>query len=808
MATSTTFYQKQKKYLLSRGIFKQFFSGLFSLYSNIILKYYAKLTINGEENLPKSPFILCSNHSSHIDSAILMTISKHSFNKIGMLSAVDYWFENGWFSRVCRFFLYLIPIDRRSKDKKILTFSDTISLCHAFLTHGEVLILYPEGKRSKTGTLQPFKQGAAMMASKLGLPLVPCFIEGSFDAMSKGAIFIKPSSLKVTIGRPIESTIDESESFETMTKNLESEIRRLGGSNTNFDQHDHFWGYKDTQFIYHPENRSIELTGNRYSICGYRMYSFIPLIEKLLSTKLEFSLKKEQKCYHLPPSKLRATFCDELKQILIEGTLTLENKDRVIHSHGQVTSVELYIVQNHTLERVVDGVVYVKTEDEVSALVKLASIHNICLVPYGGGTNVSCSLKLPNNETRPILSVDMKGLDKIEWVDKQNMRASIQAGITGMTLEKQLYEQGLMMGHEPDSLEFSTLGGWIATNASGMKKNRYGNIEDIVENVTLETPKGTVSKLSSFSRTSMGIDPEKMVIGHEGNLGIITKATVKLYPLPETKYYQSLIFRSFEEGIEFLKALRDSENMPASIRLVDNPQFLLGQTLKPKAKGLKLYIKQLQKLVLSRKGFDLDKIAACTLVFEGKKNIVKQQLRTIKTLSKQHRSILGGSENGKQGYNLTYAIAYIRDFLSQFDVLGETFETTAPWHKIHDICNAVTHHIHEQHKHYELPGTPLISYRVTQLYHTGVCIYFTYGIFVKGIKDPHLVLHAVDESCRQIIMDNGGSISHHHGVGKLRQKFLPQVASKYTFSVLNSVKKSLDPKNIFCIGNASFLKSD
>ena len=127
--------------------------------------------------------------------------------------------------------------------------------------------------------------------------------------------------------------------------------------------------------------------------------------------------------------------------------------------------------------------------------VELAAAHDVCLVPYGGGTSVSAALKLPADETRFIVSVDMRRMDAIEWLDHENLRACVQAGITGSHLEERLAEQGFTCGHEPDSVELSTLGGWIATNASGMKKNRYGNIEDIVENVTMVTPRGVICLL-------------------------------------------------------------------------------------------------------------------------------------------------------------------------------------------------------------------------------------------------------------------------------------------------------------------------
>src|SRR5262245_50613578 len=143
-------------------------------------------------------------------------------------------------------------------------------------------------------------------------------------------------------------------------------------------------------------------------------------------------------------------------------------------------------------------------------------------------------------------------MDRILWIDPVNLMACIEAGAVGRTLQAQLAEHGYTMGHEPDSVEFSTLGGWIATHASGMKKNRYGNIEDIVLDATVVTPLGTLCRPEPGPRESAGLDPRRWLFGSEGTLGIITKAVVKLFPLPELQRYDAVLFPDFAEGVAFL----------------------------------------------------------------------------------------------------------------------------------------------------------------------------------------------------------------------------------------------------------------
>ncbi|MFO7664511.1 MAG: FAD-binding oxidoreductase, partial [Chloroflexota bacterium] len=344
----------------------------------------------------------------------------------------------------------------------------------------------------------------------------------------------------------------------------------------------HRWGYADTRFIINPD-RSVKVTGDRYAVSGYDMPGFIPFIEETLGIQLDLTdIKLERNDKPVPEPRINQGFCDALASALPADRYTTGRRERLLHSHGQTTADEVYQVLYTSLERVVDLVIYPESHEEIVRLVQLAAEHDVCLIPYGGGTSVSCALKLPAKETRMIVSVDMRRMDAIEWIDRENLRASVQAGITGKHLEERLAAEGYTCGHEPDSIELSTLGGWIATNASGMKKNRYGNIEDIVENITLVTAKGVVEHCEPSPRVSMGIQPKQMIFGSEGNLGIVTRAIIRIHKLPEVKKYGSLVFRDFKTGTAFLYELGQAGVLPASIRLVDNVQFRFGQALKPR----------------------------------------------------------------------------------------------------------------------------------------------------------------------------------------------------------------------------------
>jgi alkyldihydroxyacetonephosphate synthase len=447
-------------------------------------------------------------------------------------------------------------------------------------------------------------------------------------------------------------------------------------------------------------------------------------------------------------------------------------------------------------------VFFCESDEDAVKLIHLAKEHDVCLVPYGGGTSVSCALKLPKNEKRMIVSVDMRRMNRIEWIDEKNRQACIQAGIRGMDMESELQKKGFTSGHEPDSIELSTLGGWIATNASGMKKNRYGNIEQVVENITLITPEGVIEQIKPLSRASIGMQPQNLLFGNEGNLGIITRAVIKIHPVPEVTKYGSLVFPSFKQGVNFLYALSRTNFVPASIRLVDNTQFQFGLALKAHVSGMKAYIDKAKKLYVTKiKGFDPYEMVAATLLMEGTAEEVKYQETNMYRLAKTFGGLPAGSDAGQRGYMLTYAIAYIRDFVSTFYTIGETFETSVPWSKIEKVTEAVKRKADEQHKKYQLPGKAYISYRITQTYHSGVCIYFMYSIYYKGVENPADVFGKIEHKLRETILENGGSISHHHGVGKLRKDFMKDTLSKDSIEWLKKIKTSVDPKNIFGIRN-------
>jgi alkyldihydroxyacetonephosphate synthase len=562
------------------------------------------------------------------------------------------------------------------------------------------------------------------------------------------------------------------------------------------------WGFSDTQFAL-DERGVVRMSGNRYLSSGQDLPSLVPWVKDVMKIDVQAAKKHT---FQFPPASFpearkNEAFLTAIRASLSDQQISEDGVVRLRHGHGH-TQEEMYAVKYGQLGRIPDAVIYPESEKHVHVLVQAALAHNVCLIPYGGGTNVSEALRCPEDEERMIVSVDMRRMNKVLWIDPVNRMACIEAGAVGRHLTEQLRRNGYTMGHEPDSIEFSTLGGWIATNASGMKKNKYGNIEDIVLDVTAITAQGKLEHRVVSPRESTGVDPRLWLFGSEGRLGIITTAIVKLFPLPEVQRYGSVLFPDFAAGVAFMYELAQHGDWPASVRLVDNLQFQFGMALKPKSEGWRARKSAIEKFFVTKvKGYDPNQMCACTLVFEGTRAEVDRQEAAVYSIASHHRGMKAGAENGLRGYQLTYGIAYIRDFVMDHFVLAESFETSAPWSQVRAVCEGVKERVRQEHAKRKLPGQPFVTCRVTQIYETGAAVYFYFGMSHEGVEHPSEVYAEIERAAREEILKLGGSLSHHHGIGKLRQRYLPDIYSPTSLAWSRDAKRAFDPQNIFGCDN-------
>ena len=564
----------------------------------------------------------------------------------------------------------------------------------------------------------------------------------------------------------------------------------------------HKWGYKDSGFKIN-DDKSVTFTGKRYPICGKKLYNFVPFVEEILGVEFAIEPKiKEVEEKHVSEPNINEPFMADLKKSFSADRFSGEHNERLLHSHGQHSTDEVYKVLYNKLDQFTDLVFYIENEEETVKLIDLAEKHNVCLIPYGGGTNVTNALRPPKEEKRMVVSVDTRRMAAVESVDEQNLMVTVEAGITGKALEKELNKLGFTVGHEPDSYEFSTVGGWISTNAAGMKKHKYGNIEDIVQNLRMVTPKGVINQKRPLTRSSFGIKTQNILFGSEGNLGIITSATLKVHRLPESSAYESIIFKDWDTGVRFMYDLYHSNMVPASARLADNLQIRLGNALKENKEGLSKVLDDFKKYMLFNvKGVDPEKFTAAVFKIEGSNTEVENQRENLRTLSKKHSGILAGESTGKSGYLATMVIAYIRELIFTQNVLGETMETAVPWSKVNQVKSEAHKLIVRLHKENNLPGKPFFTSRISKIYHTGVCMYNTIAMSFEGIENAEDVFTGIEHKMRENFIQNGGSISHHHGVGKLRKDFMRDTISESSIEMVRGIKKAQDPKNVFGVKN-------
>uniref|UniRef100_A0A674C471 Alkylglycerone-phosphate synthase n=1 Tax=Salmo trutta TaxID=8032 RepID=A0A674C471_SALTR len=533
------------------------------------------------------------------------------------------------------------------------------------------------------------------------------------------------------------------------------------------------WGYSDSKFLFNKKGQA-EFTGKRYRLSGMTLPSLQDWFENTFGASVKHKSPPVLNASAVPPPRLNEAFVENLKATGIP--FSNEAEDRVFRAHGHCLHEIFALREGKTFERVPDMVVWPNCHNDVVKIVALACKHNVCLIPYGGGTSVTSALECPPEETRCIVSLDTSQMNRILWIDEKNLVAHIEAGIIGQDLERLLNERGYCTGHEPDSMEFSSLGGWVATRASGMKKNVYGNIEDLVIHIKVVTPRGVIEKSCQGPRMSTGPDIHHFILGSEGTLGVVTEVTMKIRPIPEYQKYGSVVFHNFEAGVACLREV---------------------------AKQRSTCVKWLFPCLPQLKGFDPHQLVVATLLFEGDRERVLQHEKQVYDIAATFGGLAAGEDNGQRGYILTFVIAYLRDLGMDYCVVAESFETSVPWDRVLDLCQNVKERIVRECRERGVKFQPLTSCRVTQTYDSGACIYFYFAFNYRGLADPVHTYQQVEHAAREEILANGGSLSHHHGVGKLRKEWMKDSISNVGVGMLKSVKEYVDPENIF--GNRNLL---
>ncbi|XP_058839772.1 alkyldihydroxyacetonephosphate synthase-like [Topomyia yanbarensis] len=558
------------------------------------------------------------------------------------------------------------------------------------------------------------------------------------------------------------------------------------------------WGYKDTRLL--RDEQGLYCSGNRYFNAGENhMGSFWNKF------KTCFDLEERPVQVATEPTEFPEPLKNEnfLASLIVFGVdYSEKGLDRFVRSHGQCVQ-DLIAVKSLSIKRIPDVVLWPNRHEQVVKIVELAMKHDVVLIPVGGNTSVSGAVRTPEIMDRTIAVIDMTQMNRLLWLSKENLTACFESGVVGQDIERELQKEGLTLGHHPDSYEFSTLGGWISTRASGVKKNTYGNIEDLVIRIKLVTAVGVLEKQYTAARVSCGPDIDHMVFGSEGTLGIVTEAIVKVRPIAEVSKFGSLVFPDYETGVRFVREIAEKRLQPASIRLMDNTQVMLGKTLTENKWYSRILTKAQDFCLEKYYRYSISEIAACAIMFEGDAKTVSSHEKEFYGIASKYGAIYGGSANSEKCFLMIFIAAYIRDFGLDHNVICDSFETSVSWDKSIQICHNVKSAVHAECKRRsKLLTNPLLSYRLTQSYDTGCCIYFYLSCKMNGSLERSLQAYMeVEDAAREEILANGGTVSHHHGIGKIRSKWFPTTSTKAGMGLLKAVKKELDPNNIFAVGN-------
>ncbi len=488
----------------------------------------------------------------------------------------------------------------------------------------------------------------------------------------------------------------------------------------------------------------------------------------------------------IPPCLLSPDELLELEKLVGEGNLSSEHRDRLTHALGR-SYKDLIRLRSGTLYRAPDAVLYPEDHDAVAAVLEFASRRRYAVVPFGGGTSVVGGVEpLADGTFAASLALDLRRMNRVTSIDETSGLAVAQSGIRGPLLEEALAAKGLTLGHFPQSWEFSTLGGWVATRAAGGLSNRYGRIDDLVVGLRLVSPARSI-EVRPLPGRDHGPDLLQLVLGSEGTLGVVTEATVRAHPAPQARRFASRLFRSFEEGLAALRGMARGDALPDMTYLSDEEEtrFLAAQASPGGgAAGLALWI-------VGMRGYSLDQGSLLLMGFEGSGGHVSHRRRGALRFARPAATL--GARPAKRWYAERFETPYLRDSLLDHGVLVDTVETAASWSNLIGVHRAGGKALQEAL--WENGGAGLVLCHVSHVYPDGASLYFTF--FGKAREGGEIAQwEVIKEAATRALIDSGGALSHHHGIGADHAPYLGQVVGEDGLLVLRALKRELDPAGI------------
>ena len=426
-----------------------------------------------------------------------------------------------------------------------------------------------------------------------------------------------------------------------------------------------------------------------------------------------------------------------------------------------------------------DYVAFPDTQNEITSILDWASENNVAVIPYGGGSSVCGGVETNvGSDYAGVISLDMKNINSILEIDKTSRTALIEGGILGPHLEAQLKEHDLTMRHYPQSFEFSSLGGWIATRSGGHYATLYTHIDDFVESLKMITPSGSF-ETRRLPGSGAGPSPDRFAIGSEGIMGVITEASMRLQNRPTFRSSCTVEFINYEDALKALRLISQSGLFPSNCRLLDANEALFNGAGDGKS----------HLLILAFESADHDKKASLERALEIAKDN-KGNFEVPSQDSQAHRS--GSSGTWRNSF---IKAPYLRESFTRRGIIQDTFETSITWDKSKDFIQAVKDDTSKAIL--EITGKPsLVTCRITHSYPDGLAPYFTFGAYAT----PSTMIDTWKEikcATNEICVSKGGTVTHHHAVGRDHRPNGYDIQRDDLFSkVLIEAKAALDPKGI------------
>jgi alkyldihydroxyacetonephosphate synthase len=540
-----------------------------------------------------------------------------------------------------------------------------------------------------------------------------------------------------------------------------------------------WWGWGELDKTYPVEERP-----------GY-----IPFIQEKLDIKVDTLRSPDPSLddLELRAPRLKDSVVEKLGEIVGNDNVYADKKTRVYHSIGK-SHRDVLRARAGKITNPPDVVVFPTSEEEVVKLLQLAEAESIAVTPFCAGSSVVGGVECLDIEGfAGTMSVDTRRMDKVLFVDSESRRARFQAGIWGPELEEELARYGLYMGHAPESFILSGLGGWIATRGAGRQSTGYGKIEDMVEALRMVTPRGVIDT-RDVPASATGPDLDRIICGSEGTLGIITEATMKVRPLPDTFDYRGLLFKKFEGGVQAVRQMLQSGHRPELIRVSDDEESSFAMVVrKPSSNPYKEKAMQTALKVLETRGYSFYTGAYAVLGCEGQKSEVSSRMKSIQHICRKNGAVPLGKSAGMEWYQNRYNHPYLRDIMLGWGVLTDTIETSTTWDNIMPLYHKVKATISEALADYD--SKSIVTCHLSHSYETGSSLYFIFlGKLAVG-REIEQWVH-LKEKVGDVLLVNGGTTTHHHGVGYEHAPWFVREYGPQGMEALKGLKKALDPAGI------------